>query len=259
MNKYFTLLSILFISVTTLQAQKKSDLLIEIQNLKASKDSINNLYVVSKKRETVSKTEADSYKTQVDELLVTNNSLMENINNFTKASIEKSENIGKTLESLQDKEAKLKVINDKFSSHDSIALAILTDLKKSLGENSTINVANGAVTISLNEATRNGLTSKSAVDKSATESMLTQITNVLKRYKDATITVEGVTNTGEFDVALNLATVLANKLQKQYSISNARLVATTKDGGFTEGLNIRISPKFDAFYFLVREQIKENN
>ncbi|WP_158978343.1 hypothetical protein [Cellulophaga sp. L1A9] len=255
MIKYFTLLSILFVSVNSIQAQKKSDLLLEIQNLKASKDSINNMLVVSRKREVVSKTEADSYKSQADELLVTNKSLMQNINNFTKASIEKSDNIGKTLESLRDKEAKLKFINDKFSSHDSIALAILTDLKKSLGENSNLNVANGAVIISLNEATRNGIASKDVT----TEALLSKIATVLKRYADALVTIEGVSNTGEFDVALNQATVLANMFQKQFGIVNNRLIATTKDGGFTEGLNIRISPKFDTFYFSVREQIKENN
>jgi chemotaxis protein MotB len=255
MIKYSTLFSMLLLSVSSLQAQKKSDLLIEIQNLKASRDSINNMLVVSRKREVVSKTEADSYKAQTDELLETNGQLMQNITNFTKASIEKSENIGKTLESLQDKEAKLKLINDKFSGHDSIALAVLTDLKKILGENSTINVTNGAVVISLNEATRKGIAAKDA----ASDAMLTKIATVLNKYPDAMVTIEGVSNTGEFDLALNQATVLANKFQKKFSISNARLVAIAKDGGFAEGLNIRISPKFDAFYFLLREEIKENN
>ncbi|WP_282133840.1 hypothetical protein [Cellulophaga baltica] len=254
MIKYSLFLLVLTLGLTNLHAQKKSDLLLEIQNLKASRDSINNLYVVSKKRETVSKTEAESYKAQADELLETNGQLMQNINNFTKASIEKSENIGKTLESLQEKEAKLKFINDKFSSHDSIALAILTDLKKTLGENSAINVTNGAVVISLNEAIRNGIAAKDA----AADAQLSKIATVLNKYSDALVTIEGVSNTGEFDVALNQATLLANKFQKQFTISNSRLMAVTKDGGFTEGLNIRISPKFDAFYFQVRELVKEN-
>ena len=259
MIKYFTLAAVIFLSSASVQAQKKSDLVSEIAELKTALDSVKNSLAISRKKEVVSKTEAESYKAQADELLETNKSLMDNINSFTKASIEKSENIGKTLESLQEKEKQLKAINDRFSSHDSVALAVLTDFKRVLGENGNITVASGAVIVALNEATRNGLTSKDAAARAKTDEFIKKIAGVIKMYGDATIVVEAATNTGEFDIALNQATTLVNKFVKQHSINTNRISAVSKDGGFSEGLYVKVMPKFDAFYFTLREQLKTNN
>lgn len=258
MKNTLLIISIL-LSFTTIQAQKKSDLLLEIESLKITKDSIQNQLAISRKKEVVSKTEAESYKAQADELLETNKSLMQNINSFTAASIEKSENIGKTLESLREKETQLKSITDKFNSHDSIALLILTDFKKVLGENANINVNGGAVIVALNQATRDGLVSKDANQKAASEAILSKIASVLKTYRDSNIVVETLTNTGEFDLALNQSTLLVNKFLKVHSINANRILPIAKDGGFSEGINIKVYPKFDAFYFELREQMKAAN
>tara|TARA_R110000868_G_scaffold285269_2_gene545721 strand:- start:848 stop:1630 length:783 start_codon:yes stop_codon:yes gene_type:complete len=259
MIKNFTLLFTLLLSLTTIQAQKKSDLLLEIENLKSKISETENELAISKKKEIVSKTEAESYKAQADELLETNASLMQNINSFTKASIEKSENIGKTLASLRAKELQLKMITDQFSSHDSIALLVLTDLKKTLGEKGNINVASGAVIVSLNAATLDALNSKVASDKSSSEAVLSKIASVLKMHSNTNVIIEGVTNTGEFDLALQQATQLANLFQKQFGFNDNSLSVTAKDGGFSEGINIKILPKFDVFYFTLREQMKNAN
>ena len=259
MIKYFTLAATLFIGLSTVNAQKKSDLLSEIAQLKTVLDSVKNDLVISRKKEIVSKTEAESYKAQADELLETNKSLMDNINSFTKASIEKSENIGKTLERLQEKEKQLKAITDRFNSHDSVALAVLTDFKRVLGESGNLNVSSGAVIVSLNEATRNGLTSKDAAAKASSDELIKKIAGVIKTYGDANIEVEAATNTGEFDLALNLATTLVNKFVKQHSINTNRISAVSKDGGFSEGLYIKVMPKFDSFYFTLREELKTAN
>ncbi len=259
MLKYSFFLFIILLGISPIQAQKKSDLLLEIESLKMAKDSIQNQLAISRKKEIVSKTEADSYKVQADELLETNKSLMQNINNFTSASIEKSENIGKTLESLRDKEIQLKKITDRFSSHDSLALLVLTDFKKALGESANISVSNGAVIISLNQAIREGLVSKDAAQKANSESMVSQIATVLKNYRDTNIVVETLTNTGEFDVALNQATMLVNLFLKKHSINANRIHPTAKDGAFSEGMSIKVFPKFDAFYFELREQFKAAN
>ncbi|QWX85086.1 hypothetical protein H0I23_05470 [Cellulophaga sp. HaHaR_3_176] len=255
MIKNFTLLVVFMLSIVTMQAQKKSDLILEIDNLKTQISETESELAISRKKEIVSKTESESYKAQADELLETNKSLMQNINSFTKASIEKSENIGKTLASLQSKEAQLKQITDAFSTHDSIALLVLTDFKKSLGENSSINVASGAVIVSLNEAIRTGLTTKDAT----AEAYLGKIATVLNLHSNTNITVEAVTNTGEFDMALIQASSIANMLQKNFSVAATRISASAKDGGFSEGLNIKVSPEFDTFYFGLREQIKAAN
>ncbi len=254
-KKFIILLTFSIISVTAIQAQKKSDLIQEIGILKVKIASLDDELAVSKKNERVSKTEAESYKAQADELLETNQSLMQNINNFTKASIEKSDNIGKTLETLRNKEAQLKKINDAFSSHDSIALLVLTDFKKSLGENANINVASGAVIVSLNETVRTGLTTN---DESAI-AYLSKIATVLNMHKNTDVSLEALTNTGEFDLALTQAANVAGVLQKQFTVDASRITAKAKDGGFTEGLNIKVMPKFDSFYFALREQMKEAN
>lgn len=259
MTKNTLLIFIFSILFTTSQAQKKSELLSEIDQLKSVIDSVQNELFLSRKASIVSKTEADSYKAQAEELLVTNQSLMQNINSFTSASIEKSENIGKTLKSLREKETQLKKINDSFSRHDSIALLLLTDFKRVMGETATISVASGAVIVSLSQSVREALASQEPSQKTMAEAALTKIASVLKMHSATNIVVESLTNTGEFDVALNQATLLVNKLLKQHSINPNRISPVAKDGGFSEGLNIKVFPKFDAFYFDLREEMKAAN
>ena len=128
-----------------------------------------------------------------------------------------------------------------------------------MGENSNINVSSGAVIVALNEATRNGLTSKDAAAKATTDEIIKKIAGVIKSYGDANIVVEAATNTGEFDLALNQATTLVNKFVKQHSINSNRISAASKDGGFSEGLFIKVMPKFDSFYFTLREELKTAN
>ncbi|MBU2996411.1 hypothetical protein KO500_08190 [Cellulophaga baltica] len=255
MIKNLIILVAFSLSVTAVHAQKKSELIEEIGILKVKISALDDELAVSKKNERVSKTEAESYKAQADELLETNQSLMKNINSFTKASIEKSDNIGKTLETLRSKEAQLKKISDAFSTHDSIALLVLTDFKKSLGENANISVASGAVIVSLNETVRTGI----ATNEESAIAYLGKIATVINMHTNSEISVETLTNTGEFDVALTQAATVAGILQKQFTVDASRISVNAKDGGFSEGLTIKVMPKFDSFYFALREQMKEAN
>ena len=75
-----------------------------------------------------------------------------NMNKFLEASNQQSSTIGKTLEALQQREAQIKGIRDVFSAQDSIAILVITDLKRTLGENAQIGMSKGAITIQMEQS-----------------------------------------------------------------------------------------------------------
>jgi len=103
-----TLLSLGLIVVMSISvnAQKKSELLAEINTLKTQLDSVNNKVAEAERNEKANKT------------------LMKNLNSFSQLSSQNSTNMNKAMESLNAKERQLKSISDAIASNDSTALVV---------------------------------------------------------------------------------------------------------------------------------------
>jgi len=254
-----TILPISFLLLTTsfLWAQSKKELLAEVENLKSELTTTEPALAESKKNEKISKTKTEFFETQVTELQEANATLLKNLKIFTEASKQKSDNIGRTLESLREKEAQLKVINDALSRNDSTAIVVLTNAKQTLGEDAKIKVSKGAVVISADQTFMFGGDTNTTVTTAA-QMWLEKIAAILLANPDMAITVEGLSMTGELDIAASQAASVAGVLQKQFEITPERITAMGKDGGFTEGIHMKIHPKFDQFYFTVRENMKNS-
>ena len=65
-----------------------------------------------------------------------------------------------------------------------------------------------------------------------------------------------MTNTGEFDIALKQATAISNMLQKEFKIEPKRLSAKAKDGGFSDGVQLKIHPQYNAFHAFIKDHMK---
>ena len=249
-----TLCTCLFV-VFTLQSQSKKELIAEVQSLKSELDSTQAALTESKKNESVSKARAESVESELVELRDANALLLKNLKTFTEASTQRSDNIGKTLESLREKEAQLKVIRDAIGANDSTAVVVLTNAKQTLGENAKIGVSNGAIIIASDLTSLFG--SDTGTDISAEgEAWLEKIAAILNANPAMSLTVEGLTMTGDLTMAANQASTVSSVLQKNFGIAPERMVTLGKDGNFKEGINLKIHPRFDQFYLMVRENMK---
>ena len=188
MKRILPLFALVLFIHTGLQSQKKSELIAQNQELKFELDSINRIVAGANSSERISTLKANELQKQVSELQDANATLLKNLNSFAALSSQNSENINKTLATLERKESQLKGIVGNFSSADSTALVVLTSAKKTLGENAKVQVNDGVVIISekLDFFFTDGLGTE-LIDTS--KELLAKVGNLLNANPKAAITV----------------------------------------------------------------------
>ena len=88
-------------------SQKKKDLLAEIDRLNSELSSKEEALVEARKSENASVAKAESFEAQLTELQQANATLLNNLKVLTEATKERSNNIGRPLESLREKESQI--------------------------------------------------------------------------------------------------------------------------------------------------------
>ncbi|MDB4292464.1 hypothetical protein N9954_03595 [Maribacter sp.] len=258
MKKILPLLALCIISSIATYGQKKSELVAQIGDLRMELDSVKGLVSDAQRGERISTTKANSLQSQVTELQDANAALLKNLNSFATVSSKNSDNVNRAMASLQAKESQLKAINDAIASNDSTAIVVMTNAKQTLGENAKIGVSNGALIISEGLETLFGGSSNVTLTPEA-EPWLANIAKILKANPKMDLTIEGLSMTGELDLARQQATAISLALQQQFEINPERITTSGKDGNFKEGVALRIHPKYDAFYMMVKENMKNGN
>ena len=248
------LLLILFVTAFT-HGQRKSELISEITTLRAQLDSVNSEVLDARKNEKISLAEAESYKKQVTELQDANTTLMKNLNSFAEVSNKNTDIVNSAMETIKAKEAQMKNIKDAIARHDSTAIVILTNAKQTLGENAKIGVANGAVIVSSNLASLFGSDTGTTVVPAA-EEWVGKIASVLKVNPEMSITVEGLSMTGDLKTPAEQALAIETLLRDKFEINPDRISSLGRDGNLKEGINFKIHPKYDEFYAMVKEEMK---
>lgn len=249
-----SLVCLLVFATSTLFAQKKSELLTEISRLRSSLDSTQAVVKDAQNNEKMSTARAQAFQEQIMELQDANATLLQNLNNFAQVSSTNSSNINRTLASLQQKERQLKWINESIARYDSTTIVVLTTAKQTLGENARISVVEGAVTVMADltllfgETTQTGLAPEGVT-------WLEKVALVLNTNPDMALTIEGLSMTGELDLAAQQASAVGIALQN-FGVDPERIRFLGKDGNFKEGVNVKIHPKFSHFYLMVRENMK---
>ena len=257
MNKIILTLSVLFLMTSIGHAQKKSELIAEIDVLKKELDSVKSLVTISQKNEKVATARSESFEVQVQELQDANTTLMKNLNTFAEVSNKNSNIVNSAMTSLEAKENQLKSINDAISSNDSTALVVLTNAKQTLGENAKIGVVDGAVIIS--EKLDALFTSESGAEVNpSAETFLGKLADVLKANPKAKLTIEGLSMTGNLDLPAKQAASVAYILQNKFEIQPERIETLGRDGNLKEGVLLKIRPDYEAFYLMVRQSMKNN-
>lgn len=257
MYKNLLLIIICAFLQVSLQAQNKKELIAEVNELKSSLAQKDSLLVASQKQERISVAKAESFENQVLELQAANATLLKNLKIFTEASSRRSESIGQTLESLREKEAQLKLINDQFAKNDSIALLVLTDLKKTLGEEAKIAVDKGTVAIVMSQASMFGEDDSSLNLTPEAGVALDKIGQLMGRYPDWVASVESQEN-GMIDkpVRSQQSGILVSKLSDSSGNSADRVYQSRKET-LVNAFHIRLHPRYQDFYLSVRESLKK--
>ncbi|MDY8137447.1 OmpA family protein [Aquimarina sp. 2201CG5-10] len=269
MKNIILLAAVFVLTISSVQGQKKKDLLAEIdqlrQELKVTKGELND----SRQKEKSTLAQVQSMETQVKDLKETNASLLTNMSNFTQLSNQKAKNIQKSQEIIQAKDKQLNTINESISKSDSVKLAVLTVFKNSLGSEGSIVFKNGEIYITVANTLLFGEDDKNTKVEDKAKGILGRIAKTLNDNPDIKITVEGNSNALKFDgktmidnwdLSTRQAAAIVRTLQTEFEVDPKRMNALGKSEYGSQSIEtatrIIIDPKFDDFYVQIKETMK---
>lgn len=210
------------------------------------------------------------------ELMKNNNkSLLEQLTALQVISKAGAESINRSLEAINQQSQYIKDLTKSMQYKDSVNLALVMNLKKSLSDfndqDVNIEVKKGVVYISLSDNML--FNSGSAVIKPAAEKVLSKIASILNDQKELDILVEGHTDNvpistecvaDNWDLSTKRATSVVRALQTKYKVSPERMTAGGRSEYVTKAPNttsagraqnrrteIIILPKLDEFFKLL--------
>jgi chemotaxis protein MotB len=227
-------------------------------------------------KELAIKTEqAGLYKEQLENLQGTNSSLLDRMSELSIVSQTGAENISKSLENISKQYNFIEDLSTKIQTKDSINLALVTNLKRSLNdindEDVHVEVRGGIVHISI--ADKLLFNSASSNINSKAEGVLEKIASVVNDHYELDVMVEGHTDNipisnslykDNWDLSVKRATAVVRALETKYGVSPERLIAAGRsqylpkeDNTSLSGRSanrrteIIITPRLDQFFQLL--------
>ena len=222
-----------------------------------------------------------SLNDQLNFLKSNNQDLISNLGNLTSLSQKGAENLEKSLESLKEKDTRIKSLRDAVTKKDSVTLALVTSLKGVLGnmadEDIEINVEKGVVYVSISDKLlfRSGSFS---VNKAAM-GVLGKVAKVINDKPELEFMVEGHTDNvpikvegteDNWDLSVRRATSIVRILQNDFDVAPERMTAAGRgeyipvdDNSTVSGraknrrTRIVVLPKLDQFYDLINKGMEE--
>ncbi len=253
---------------THVQAQKKKDLLTEIEKLRSTLQSTKSELAVARKQERISKSEVASMEVQVADLKATNDKLLKNMSNFTELSNKKANNLQISQEIIKEKDRQLNTINDVITKNDSTNLAVFSAFKNALGGDQ-LKISNGTIYVTIANTTLFGENDKSYTVAAAATPTLQKIATILTENPTLSVTVEGNSNAlkldgktmiDNWDLSAKQAAAVVRFLHTEGKVAPKRFKVLGRSEYATEGIEtatrIVIDPTFDQFYSTIKETMK---
>lgn len=294
MKKVFLLIAPLIVMASCVSKKKLSEAQSEYSTFKASSE--NNLNKVrnelrecdkskasfesdlksktieldSKSKQWVAQTKA--LEDQVDYLKKTNTNFLDRMSDLSIVSKSGAESIRKSLETLNDQSKYIKDLNSSVQRKDSLNLALVMTLKRSLADinddDVTVEVKKGVVYISISDKML--FQSGSALINPKAEVVLEKVSRVVNDNKELDILVEGHTDNvpiatnclmDNWDLSARRATSVVRLLQAKFGVSPERMTAggrseyvpklsNSNDAGrrMNRRTEIIVLPKLDQFF-----------
>lgn len=208
----------------------------------------------------------------------TNQDLIQSSKDLTMLTSKGATNLEKSLESLKEKDLKISRLQDALNKKDSVTLALVTSLKKSVGLNDQdieINVEKGVVYISLSDKVL--FKSGSYILSTRANEILGKVATVINSKPDFEALVEGHTDNvpyqsgvllDNWDLSAKRATAVVRKLM-ELGANPAQLIAagrseyvplvpntTAENKSTNRRTKIYVLPKIDQFYDMIEKEMK---
>lgn len=213
-------------------------------------------------------------ESQIDFLRKNNDKLLNQMSDLNIVNKAGAESIRKSLDQMNDQNKYIKGLTSKIQSKDSTNLALVMNLKRSLGnindEDISVEVKKGVVYVSLSDKLL--FKSGSSDINVAAESVLEKVAKVVNDHKELDILVEGHTDNvpisnvsvaDNWDLSAKRATAVVRLLQKKFAVAPSRMTAggrgefspkTANDSAAGKQANRRteiiITPRLDQFFEL---------
>lgn len=212
---------------------------------------------------------------QVGHLQATNNSLLDRMSDLSIVSKTGAESIKQSLESLSDQYDFIQDLTTKVQSKDSLNLALVLNLKRSLSdindEDVQVEVRGGKVHVSISDKML--FASGSTRLGNRAEEVLNKIASVINDHSELDVMIEGHTDNvpiennrveDNWDLSVLRATAVARMLEEDYYVDPTRLTAAGRsfyapiaDNNSSSGraanrrTEIVIMPQLDQFFQLL--------
>lgn len=280
MKKLFALGIISCLIITSCGPNK--ELVAAQKELKDTKDLLNTATVklnscLSDKA--VAEASLEAMKEQLKDLRKTNDALFSSTKEMTVLTTKGAENLEKTLESLKERDLKISRLQDAVSKKDSVTLAIVSSLKKSVGIDDPdieINVEKGVVFISI--ADKLLFKSGSYVVTEKAKVVLGKVAKVINDKPEFEAMIEGHTDSRSYsngvlidnwDLSVKRSTSIIRELQTM-GVNPSQLIAagrssyvplvdneTAENRARNRRTRVVVMPKIDQFYEMIENEMKE--
>ncbi len=274
MKKVFLLLSVACLTLTSCGAKKKIAAL-EAKN-KECQDLLNSTTV----KLNLCLSEKEHLTNQVNDLKKSNTDLISNMGNLTMLTSKGAENLERSLESIKEKDLKISRLQDALTRKDSVTLALVTSLKRSVGVTDPdieINVEKGVVFISISDKL---LFKSGSYEVSArAKEVLAKVAKVINEKPDFECMVEGHTDNvpyrngvllDNWDLSTKRSTSIVRVLTNDLGVSSKQLIAAgrseyvplvannnAENRATNRRTRIVIMPKIDQFYDMIEKEMKK--
>ncbi|WP_016990173.1 flagellar motor protein MotB [Flavobacterium sp. ACAM 123] len=211
-----------------------------------------------------------------------NTTLISASKDMTVLTTKGAQNVEKALESIKEKDLKITRMQDALTKKDSVTLALVTSLKRSVGFNDPdieINVEKGVVFISIADKLLFKSGSYIVTDKA--KGVLAKVAKVVNDKPDFECMVEGHTDSVPFignsilldnwDLSVKRSTSIIRVLTNELGVNPAQLIAAGRssyiplvanDSAENRARNRRtrivVLPKIDQFYEMIEQEMKNS-
>ena len=276
--KKVAVIALFGVLITSCVSQKKYTELEELQqNTKSLLDATTVKLNSCNEEKEAAEASLASLREQNKFLQANNQDLINNIGNLTKLSKKGAENLEQSLESMQEKDLRIRTMQEAMTKKDSVTLALVTSLKGVLGnmsdEDIQINVEKGVVYVSISDKLlfRSG---SHTVTKRAKE-VLGKVAKVVNDKPELEFMVEGHTDnvpiklddiSDNWDLSVKRATAVIRILQNDFDVAPERMTAagrsyfmpvadndTAANRAKNRRTRIVVLPKIDQIYDLIAQ------
>lgn len=271
MKNFITICTFVFaFGVLTTSAQNKKELAAKITTLEKKLQEKEHDLLISKEREIILNQKIEMATTEVSDAREENTKLLNTINNFASLSQQRVQNLTIGLETIKQKDAQLKIVNDALAKAEEEKIKQLNIFKEGLSGIGKVNFQNGILTITISNAELYGDTKTITLTEKG-QAQVKKIGELLAKNLEYDIIIEGNSNELDFeenklfrdnwDLSALQASTIAKQLLTESKIEPKRIETSAKGKYNTQAVEtytrIMVKSNYASFFNTIMEGMKK--